>query len=581
MVEFGRYFRDRRGNVAVIFAVTAIPLVFLTGAAVDYGRASALRARLQNAVDGTALTLCQTPLTTTNAALDAQAVSLVGAYMPEGATVTTPLPVTSNPRQITVKASGSFTTSFTRILGVQKIPVDATSQCATPMPQTFEIGIALDTTGSMNNSGGSGTKLAAAQQAAKNFIDYVYSNNAFSADTKISLVPFASGVAVDPNTYGASTIWIDGGAKSSFHWNNVSFASANATVKAKIKNRFDIFAQLKTLNANWGWAGCLETLPYPLNVNDAAPAITNPDSYFVPMLAPDEPGGDTKSYSVIAKSANDTSPKTDDRYSVSSGQTYANSYLEDHTNQSGCDAATMNPQEAGMRACKYYGANAYSSSSSNWIGVANGPNFLCTSKPLQRLTNDTTKLKALITSLVASGSTNIFEGFMWAWRTISPISVFAEAAPYNSNTVRKVLILMTDGENTWNTNSGLGLTNAKGSLYGPMGYVTNDDGTTVAGASGKSGRLITGTANPTNDTQSRAAIDALTQQACTNAKAQGIAVYTIGFSTSSDAIDKPGLALLQNCASSSAQAYVANDSTGLITAFEQIAKSIGKLRITR
>ncbi len=47
----GRFRRDRRGNIAVIFAVACVPLISAIGCAVDYTRAVTIRSKLQAAVD--------------------------------------------------------------------------------------------------------------------------------------------------------------------------------------------------------------------------------------------------------------------------------------------------------------------------------------------------------------------------------------------------------------------------------------------------------------------------------------------------------------------------------------------------
>lgn len=577
-----RFIQKRDGNIAILFGLSFIPLIFLAGVGIDYGRASALRTRLQNAVDGTTLTLCQTSSATTNAALEDQAAKLLEAYMSGKATLVTPLAVGANPRTITVKAHATYRTAFASLMHIDTVEVGASSQCATPMAQTFEIALALDTTGSMRDTGGSGTKMGAVQEAAKKFVDYVATKPAFSPQTRISVVPFANAVAVDPNTYGASTTWIDGNAQSAYHWVNVDFSAANATVKAAIKSRFDIFAQLKPLDATWGWAGCLETLPYPLNVQDLAPTPGNPDSYLVPMFAPDEPGGNTTQRAYISGDSKSNYPTTTDTYTNlnSWGQIYYNSYLEDHALKSDCDVKSMTAVEAEMRACKYYRPAHFSSGMSR-RNVPNGPNYGCTSKPLQTLTNDTTKLKALIDSLVPQGSTSIFDGFVWAWRTISPLSVFAQGAAYNDTTVHKVIVLMTDGINSWDANADLHIDNINESLFSGMGYVTNGNGTKVAGTPALAGRLVAGTPSPTSSAKIRAALDALTSEACVNAKARNISVYTIGFSVPNDPIDQAGIDLLRNCATKPSQAYIANSSAALITAFDDIVQNIGKLRITR
>jgi Flp pilus assembly protein TadG len=43
--------RDRRGNVAVIFAIALLPLLAFVGVAIDYSMASRARAKLQAAAD--------------------------------------------------------------------------------------------------------------------------------------------------------------------------------------------------------------------------------------------------------------------------------------------------------------------------------------------------------------------------------------------------------------------------------------------------------------------------------------------------------------------------------------------------
>lgn len=161
---------------------------------------------------------------------------------------------------------------------------------------------------------------------------------------------------------------------------------------------------------------------------------------------------------------------------------------------------------------------------------------------------------------------------MWGWRTLSPNSVFGDGAAYSTSTVTKIIILMTDGANSWSDNP---YTNYNQTLFFSMGYFKNADGTSP------NGRLPASSQNLTSTTQARTALDTLTQQACTNAKGTGVSIYTVGFSIPSDPIDSQGLALLNGCASSQSQAFVASTSDALIAAFDKIAKSIGTLRLTQ
>ncbi len=52
-----RFPRDERANVAPIFAIAVIPILGLTGTAVDYSNATAARTAMQAALDTTALIL--------------------------------------------------------------------------------------------------------------------------------------------------------------------------------------------------------------------------------------------------------------------------------------------------------------------------------------------------------------------------------------------------------------------------------------------------------------------------------------------------------------------------------------------
>ena len=555
--------RSRGGNVAVLFAFLSVPMLMFTGAAIDYGFATRLETKLQAATDATALLLCQTPLNTTNTDLNLLAQTAMTGAMGAPNLVVDPLSITSNPRQITLSAHKLSTVFFGKFTGTARINPGAVAQCATPLPKTFEIALVLDNTGSMAESSGGQSKLQAVQTAATNFVSYVYTSAAFSSATKISIVPFAAAVAVNPSTYRYAN-WIDLAGQSSYHWTNVIAPSGSG-----FTSRFDIFAKLQSTYSGWGWAGCLETLPYPLNVQDGAPTSANKDSYYLPMFSPDEPGGGSKTYS---------------GYTVGNNTYYSfNSYIDDDNGSKTGSCAILASgtafNAAEGRACKYatpYDAAPTSLNTST--GIPNGPNFGCTTQPLQRLTNDTSALKTLINNMAPLGSTNIHEGFMWGWRTLSPKSVFADGSAYsssantsNATTINKILILMTDGTNSWATNP----YSPNGSMYFAAGYFQNANGTNA------NPRLPSTNQNVSDTASSRNALDALTAQACTNAKAVNISIYTIGFSIPSDPIDAAGQTLLKNCASASNQFFIANTSDDLIAAFKQIQASIGALRLTQ
>ncbi|MET7243534.1 TadE/TadG family type IV pilus assembly protein [Methylobacterium sp. EM32] len=547
-----RFPSDRRGNLTILFAFLLPPMLIFAGAAIDYGAAMRLETRLQAATDATSLLLCQTPLATTNGDLDALARATLIGQMGADGLVVDPLAITSNPRQITLTARKLSTTFFGRITGTSSMNPVARAQCATPIPRTFEIALVLDNTGSMNSSGNDGvSKISALRSAAKKFVTYVLNNKSFAADTRIAIVPFSSAVALDAATY-RNAGWVDTQGKSPYHWTNFSGAAA-----AGFQSRFDLFAKLQGAVPGWKWAGCFESLPYPQNVSDMA---TNGDAtLYMPYLAPDEGGAGTPAGT----------------YAVWNGNYSLNSYIDDDDGTSDGTCPKLSSKDtyatALSRTCKYSSPRNARTGSLGELGAI-GPNFGCTTQPLQRLTRNATVLTGLIDNMTAGGTTNIHEGLMWGWRTLSPRSVFADGAAYGSGTTNKIIVLMTDGANTWIAN---GASSSK-SLISSNGYFLNADG------SDSDIHFPATNQNVSTGGQARNALDALTKLACANAKADpaNVAIYTIGFSVSSDPIDQQGIDLLKACASQN-QYFQANDSSSLIGAFNAIAASIGRLRLTQ
>jgi Flp pilus assembly protein TadG len=545
----------RGGNVAILFAFLSVPMLMFGGAAIDYGFATRLETKLQAATDGTALLLCQTPLSTSTTDLNALAKTAMAGAMGAANLVTDPLVITSNPRQITLTTHKFSTVFFGKLTGTTSINPGAVARCATPVPMKFEIALVLDNTGSMSNAGDDGvTKLSALQTAAKNFVSYVFNSATFASGTKISVVPFSAAVAVSASQYRYSN-WVDTQGKSAYHWTNVSGTSA-----AGFTSRFDIFTKLQTAYSRWNWAGCFEALPYPQNVTDMG-VTSNNNSLYIPYFAPDEAGQGT--LGITTWNGN---------YSI-------NSYIDDDngTSSGSCSSlpsATLYA-EAERRACKYNVLHDPKPGTVISELGPNGPNFGCTTKPLQPLTTSTSTLNSIINNMTAGGVTNIHEGFMWGWRTISPKSVLYDgtAAAYTDTTVNKIIILMTDGMNTWLDNP---YKNYNESFYAAPGYFINADGSVP------DIHFPPANQNISNGTQARAGLDALTRLACSNAGTANVAIYTIGFSVSSDPIDAQGIKLLKDCATSGKGQYIqANDSNSLIAAFNQIASSIGKLRLTK
>jgi hypothetical protein len=187
-----------------------------------------------------------------------------------------------------------------------------------------------------------------------------------------------------------------------------------------------------------------------------------------------------------------------------------------------------------------------------------GPNFLCTTKPVLPLSTDKATVKAKINEMAAKGMTSIGEGAAWGWRMLSPGAPFTEGRAYDADENQKVLVLMTDGQNTYTPNS----TFLK-SQYGLFGFVAR-------------GQLGT---TSTNSSTLTSAMDTRTLQTCTNMKAAGVIVYTVAFQIPGD--EAGALTLLQNCATDSDKYFAPNTEADLLNAFNAIGKDISMLRISQ
>ena len=77
----------------------------------------------------------------------------------------------------------------------------------------------------------------------------------------------------------------------------------------------------------------------------------------------------------------------------------------------------------------------------------------CPPTPVLPLTAEKSKIKAVIDSLAAEGNTRTDIGMSWGWRTLSPQwkgkwGSASSPADYNDPGIRKVVVMMTDGDNT-------------------------------------------------------------------------------------------------------------------------------------
>ncbi len=206
MTFLGRLRRNQAGNTLAMVAAAIIPLAGLIGGGVDMSRAYMVRARMQQACDAAALA-GRRAMTTASMTDDnkAEAKKFFDFNFPQqtfGAASFTPV-IQSKPGETTtvqVSAATTIPTTIMRIFGVQTLSL------AVNCDSRFDIGntdvmLVLDTTGSMadsisNGSGGSVVKLAALQQAVKDFYDTLGPGSDSTGRIRYGFMPYSSTVNV-------------------------------------------------------------------------------------------------------------------------------------------------------------------------------------------------------------------------------------------------------------------------------------------------------------------------------------------------------------------------------------------------
>ena len=187
---WSRFFADRRGGVAPMFALGLVPVIGFVGAAVDYSRGNAARTAMQAALDATGLMLSRDAAPMTPAQVSAAAVSYFTAQFnrPETANIQVTAAL-SSPQAgsftLHVEASGNVPTTFTKLLGQEKLDIGSSAQVKWGVKK-LELALVLDNTGSMAQSG----KLTQLKLASHNLLTTLQNAAKQPGDVKVAIIPF-------------------------------------------------------------------------------------------------------------------------------------------------------------------------------------------------------------------------------------------------------------------------------------------------------------------------------------------------------------------------------------------------------
>ncbi|MBU2581173.1 MAG: hypothetical protein KJ622_05615 [Alphaproteobacteria bacterium] len=203
------YLKDNKGTIAPMFGLLAIPMLAITGAAIDIGKAITAEKNMQNALDAAAVAACGggTGQQTTEEILRAfMAAELDGTGMNLAPPADPNAPVADIAEYEIELMDGDFTadgslnpkvkttipTSILKLLGINSIDLEAQSavKCGA---KRLELSVVVDVTGSMNWYAGGRKKIDSMKDAATDLLD-IFERNMDAGVTKIGLVPFSESV---------------------------------------------------------------------------------------------------------------------------------------------------------------------------------------------------------------------------------------------------------------------------------------------------------------------------------------------------------------------------------------------------
>lgn len=261
MQRLGKWFRsfcgDRRGNFAIIFALTLTPIAVAAAASVDISRAYIVETRLKAALDAAALAV-GTATGLSAAEVQTMAQAYFDANYPEEVLgVPGTIMVTDTPTTVDISVKASLPTSIMGLVGINSLDVAATSQVMRH-GKKLEVVLVLDNTGSMNQDG----RLTVLKAAAKDLIDTVSKSALSPGDVRIAIVPFTTDVNVGVANKNAN--WLK------WTWNH----PPECTTSGSWWNPTTTCVSERTVSKN-DWKGCVVDRDENYDISVSPPISTN------------------------------------------------------------------------------------------------------------------------------------------------------------------------------------------------------------------------------------------------------------------------------------------------------------------
>jgi Flp pilus assembly protein TadG len=251
-----RFWTDREGNIALIFALAVIPIFGAAAVALDYSMASAYRTDMQKALDATALSLTRI-MPADQATLDTVGNQYFQANMGSNTLTNLQLTVTPEVGKLKLAVKGTYHVHMASIVGASTVELGTNSEAKWSIGKV-EIALVLDNSWSMNSL----SRMTELKKAAHNLLDVLQSAAKNPGDAKVAIIPFDARVNVGTTKAGESWIkWND--------WN-----AANGTCS---KSQYTSQSSCTSHSGTWtpldhsNWNGCVWDRDKSNDTLDAAP----------------------------------------------------------------------------------------------------------------------------------------------------------------------------------------------------------------------------------------------------------------------------------------------------------------------
>ena len=551
-----RFAGARDGNTVVTFALAFIPLLGLTGAAVDYTRAQQLQTAMQATADTTALMIAQNAGSQTSTAVQTTTDNYYRAMFTNPAaqnlTVTGTYTSTSG-ATVVVSATATYRTAFMGIMGFATLPL-AANATATFGNTRLRVALVLDNTGSMADSGKITALKNALNTANTGLLDMLKSAAVNNGDVYVSIIPFVKDVNADPSNYNASWIYWDDAA----HTDNNSWDARNGSCDIGYSNRASCISHGScNLSGYSSQSTCTAAGTCSISGNTNQTACNSAGTCSISTYT--SSGTCTSNGTCSNPSYNNQSSCTsnvacsDPNYSsqnkcTKNGGTWAlgvwtlgvwtpatwtagvwsgNWTPASHSTWNGCVVDRGDPSAPNSG---NYDTNITAPTTTNTATMYAAEQYSPCPQAVMGLNYNWTAMKSLVSNMSPGGNTNQAIGLQLGWMSLFGGGPFTMPAEDPNYTYQHVIILLTDGLNTqdrWYT--------------------------------------------------SQSSIDARQAMTCANVKAAGVILYTIQVNTDGEATST----LLQNCATDSSKFFLLTSATQIVTTFAQIGTNLSRLHIAR